>query len=67
VPPNALACPECGADHKSGWREDAAIYDGLDLPGEEDDLTMEPQQISRFWIVAAVVLIAALAVFLLLR
>src|SRR2546430_7408073 len=23
VPPDALACPECGADHNSGWREDA--------------------------------------------
>lgn len=35
VPRGALACPECGADHMSGWREDAA--DGLDLPDEEFD------------------------------
>ncbi|WP_309398600.1 hypothetical protein [Cerasicoccus maritimus] len=36
---NALACPECGADERTGlYRSDAAsesIYDGLDLP--EDD------------------------------
>jgi hypothetical protein len=35
VPPRALACPECGADHRSGWKPDAA--DGLDLPDEEFD------------------------------
>lgn len=32
VPPKALACPECGADYNSGWREDALVYDGLELP-----------------------------------
>ena len=31
VPRTALACPECGADHTSGWREDAEAYDGMDL------------------------------------
>src|SRR3954471_14608450 len=36
VPPGALACPECGADHNSGWREEAERYDGLDLPDEFD-------------------------------
>ena len=35
VPPNALACPECGADHNSGWREDADTYDAVDLPDED--------------------------------
>jgi hypothetical protein len=35
VPPGALACPECGADHNSGWREDADAYDGVDLPDED--------------------------------
>ena len=33
VPRGALACPECGADERSGWREDA-VADGLDLPDE---------------------------------
>jgi hypothetical protein len=67
VPPNALACPQCGADHNSGWREDAAIYDGLDLPNQEEDSLEPAQHVSRAWIVAAVLLIAALTVFLLLR
>ncbi|MDQ6859875.1 MAG: zinc ribbon domain-containing protein [Verrucomicrobiota bacterium] len=35
VPARALACPECGADHSSGWR-DEATYDGVDLPDEFD-------------------------------
>jgi hypothetical protein len=36
VPRGALACPECGADHSSGWREEAGNYDGVDLPDEFD-------------------------------
>lgn len=36
VSPRALACPECGADHKSGWREDADFYNA-DLPDEDFD------------------------------
>jgi uncharacterized membrane protein YvbJ len=35
VPRDALACPECGADHNSGWREDADTYDAVDLPDED--------------------------------
>jgi len=31
IPPHARACPECGADERTGWRE-ADPYDGLDLP-----------------------------------
>lgn len=34
VPPNARACPECGADEETGWSDDARS-DGLDLPDEE--------------------------------
>lgn len=37
VPRKSLACPECGADERSGWKEDAYTYDGLDLPDEEFD------------------------------
>ena len=37
VPPRALACRECGADHNSGWRLDAGDVDGLDLPDEDFD------------------------------
>ena len=37
VPPSASACPACGADDTTGWNEDRAIYDGLDLPDDEFD------------------------------
>ncbi|MDR0902845.1 MAG: zinc ribbon domain-containing protein [Opitutaceae bacterium] len=33
--PNARACPNCGADERTGW-DGQDVYDGLDLPGEED-------------------------------
>lgn len=36
VPSGALACPECGACHASGWSEEAA-YDALDLPNTAFD------------------------------
>ncbi len=30
---HARACPECGADERTGWRESSdTVYDGLDLP-----------------------------------
>ncbi|MBL9199441.1 MAG: zinc ribbon domain-containing protein [Opitutaceae bacterium] len=33
IPRAARACPECGADERSGWRDNEATrYDGLDLP-----------------------------------
>lgn len=39
IPPGAKACPECGADERTGWRE-TSVYDGLELPetayGDED-------------------------------
>ncbi|TLD71613.1 hypothetical protein FEM03_05580 [Phragmitibacter flavus] len=37
VPPKALACPECGSDHNTGWKKDAYQNDGLNLPDEEFD------------------------------
>ena len=36
VPAKASACPDCGADHRTGWNTEATGYDGLDLPGEGD-------------------------------
>jgi hypothetical protein len=38
IPRHAKACPECGADERSGWRE-KSVYDDLDLPEEawQDD------------------------------
>ena len=36
IPARARACPECGADERTGWR-DASLYDDLDLPEEPAD------------------------------
>jgi predicted nucleic acid-binding Zn ribbon protein len=65
IPRHARACPECGADERSGWR-DASVYDGLDLPDSAYD--DPPQARPRFglpwyWIVTAIVMIVV-AVFL---
>ena len=66
VPRKALACPECGADHNSGWREDAGSYDGVDLPDEFDYAeftrkefggSLKPAGISWVWWVTAIVVI----------
>src|SRR5437588_6959290 len=66
VPRGALACPECGADHNSGWREDAGGYDGVDLPDEFDyaeftrrefGSSPKPHGISAIWWITAIVLV----------
>lgn len=33
IPRGAKACPDCGADERTGWRE-KDIYDNLDLPDD---------------------------------
>ena len=63
----SLACPGCGADHNSGWREDADAYDAVDLPDQDfkyDEFIREefgsaakPAGIKTFWWIAAIVLI----------
>jgi hypothetical protein len=70
VPPKALACPECGACHNSGWKEDADIYDGLDLPDDEfdhDEFVKQefggranPAAGNAIWLVTALVLLLIL-------
>jgi hypothetical protein len=37
VPPDAMACPECGADAQTGWNEEQRVYDGVDLPDNSFD------------------------------
>ncbi|MES2597616.1 MAG: hypothetical protein V4662_19875 [Verrucomicrobiota bacterium] len=37
VPKGAVACDDCGACAKSGWKENSEIYDGVDLPDDEED------------------------------
>jgi hypothetical protein len=74
VPRGALACPECGADEKSGWREDAERYDGVDLPDEFDydeftrrefGSSRKPAGISTVWWVTAIVLVLLTLLYLL--
>lgn len=33
IPRSAKACPDCGADERTGWRE-TTVYDQVDLPDE---------------------------------
>jgi hypothetical protein len=71
VPRNALACPECGADHNSGWREDADATDALggtaddfdydDFVQEEFGNAAKPRGIKTIWWISAIVLLLALA------
>lgn len=37
VPRKAVACDCCGACERSGWKQDSAVYDGLDLPDDDFD------------------------------
>lgn len=72
VPPRALACPQCGADHNSGWRDDATNDDGVGA--EEDDFDYDkfvreefgsspnPSGISRVWWITAILILLALTV-----
>lgn len=61
IPRTARACPGCGADERSGWREnDATRYDGLDLP--ETAFADEPKQPVRrspnpLWLVVGALLL----------
>lgn len=68
VPSSALACPECGADHRSGWQEHTEPYDAVDLP--DDDFNYEEcvkqefgssqrPAIKRVWWITAILLLAA--------
>lgn len=72
VPRGSLACPECGADHNSGWRKDANTYDALDVPDAdfnyEDFVRKEfgsapkPAGVKTVWWIAAIALILILLV-----
>jgi uncharacterized membrane protein YvbJ len=63
--PGDRACPECGADERTGWNEEDTRYDGLDLPDSafDDDNSSSPRPplASRsrqlFWTAVGVVLI----------
>lgn len=72
VPPRALACPECGADHNSGWRVDADL-EGIVPTEEEFDYEqfvkeefgrgeLVPRGFSPLWWITAILLLLALVV-----
>ncbi|MBX3737675.1 MAG: zinc ribbon domain-containing protein [Candidatus Didemnitutus sp.] len=73
VPRGARACPECGADERSGWNEDDARYDGLDLPDEAFDDGRSPKPAARrnanvVWsVVASLVILAVILAFVFRR
>lgn len=70
VPPDALACPECGSDETTGWSRDSAVYDGLDLPGGEfdkEEFARHEAGESRpvaLWLKVVIALIVAALIFL---
>lgn len=73
VPPRSLACPECGSDHNTGWKKDAHVTDGLDLPDDDFDYEtfvesefgagagprMRPAGIKPIWWITAALLFLA--------
>jgi hypothetical protein len=67
IPATAKACPECGADERTGWRE-ASVYDDLDLPESawsDDDTKRRPDTprvngVPWYWWVIGVVLLVLL-------
>lgn len=70
IPPRSRACPECGADERTGWR-DSSVYDGLDLPetDEDDERSAKPHNrgpagLSWLWWLTGVVLLLAFAALL---
>jgi hypothetical protein len=70
VPQKARACPECGACEETGW-SDQAYASQLGLPDEDFDYNdfvdrefgtrkaWHPRGLSRFWWVAALVVLAS--------
>jgi len=65
---HAHACPECGADERTGWRE-TSVYDDLDLPESAFEDQAAPRKrppragLAWYWVVTAVVAIIAAILF----
>lgn len=69
VPLKARACPECGADDRTGWNDETTRYDGLDLSAEafnSDDnregLEHEGKSVGIFWWVVGVGMLGVVGV-----
>jgi len=72
IPRQAKACPDCGADERTGWRE-TDPYDGIDLPTEvfEDESAPDENRscppaprvngVAWYWWTVGVVLLVLLA------
>ena len=68
VAPGARACPECGADHETGWSDDVDQATGV-LPDEDFDYEAfverefgngaRPTGIRPIWWVTAIILVIA--------
>lgn len=72
VPEGATVCPECGADHETGWSDEYNPYiTAPDIPDDEFDYeeftrrefgtSPVPDGIKPMWWATAIVVIAALA------
>ena len=68
VPRTAVACPNCGAEERSGWRRDVGLYgedpaldsfDYDDFVEGEFGSRAKPQGLSTFWWIAAIVVLVA--------
>ncbi len=78
VPRGAVACDDCGACAKSGWKEDADVYDGVDLPDDPHEFDYDafvesefgsgrqPGQMPSVWRWTALALLAAIILALVL-
>ena len=75
MPRRAVACPECGADHNSGWREEAESYDALGLPDDgfdyeefvEQEFGSSPKPAgikTIWWVTALIVIVVSIAIYL---
>ncbi|HEX2101946.1 MAG TPA: zinc ribbon domain-containing protein [Candidatus Synoicihabitans sp.] len=66
IPPRAKSCPECGADERTGWREQS-VYDGIDLPAEAFGESERPPPragLAWYWVATGVLVVVALVVLL---
>jgi hypothetical protein len=77
LPAGALACPECGSDENTGWSE-AAKSHGLGLPDDSfdyDEFVKEEFGCKKgghhglhwFWWLAAILVLAAMVLFWVVR
>ena len=63
VPSGARACPNCGADERSGWNDEETRYDGVDLPEADEARSAGRMGFSlrcRLWTLVAAALVLSL-------